>query len=144
MSYPLASIEPRDEQLRALLEFDGEDGPITMLNLLRYAERADYPSDFEAEPCSGREAYARYGKVAFKTLSGVGGRILWIGQVALSLIAPQDEQWDDVVLVQYPSRAAFLGMLQLEEYKAAAPHRTAALADSRLIASHQGMSALGE
>lgn len=43
-----------------------------------------------------------------------------MGQVALSLIAPQDEQWDDVVLVQYPSRAAFLGMLQLEEYKAAA------------------------
>ena len=42
---------------------------------------------------------------------------------------------DELLLVRYPSKAAFLSMLADPEYRAATEHRTAALADSRLIAT---------
>jgi len=106
-----------------------------MINLLRYREQADYPEDFDAEPCSGREAYLRYSEVAARTIDEVGGSVLWAGQVAATVIGPEGETWDDAVLVTYPSRRAFLDMLGLPEYGAGGPHRTAALEDSRLIAA---------
>lgn len=115
-----------------------------MINLLRYAEQAGYPSDFDASPCSGREAYQRYGAVAQQTIASVGGRILWLGQVQALVIAPEGEAWDDAVLVEYPSRKAFIEMINQPEYQAAAPHRTAALADSRLIATAQVANFLGD
>jgi hypothetical protein len=58
-----------------------------------------------------------------------------MGHVAVSVIAPEGEEWDDAVLVEYPSRKAFLDMLALPDYQAAVFHRTAALDDSRLIAT---------
>lgn len=53
----------------------------------------------------------------------------------MALIAPPGEHWDQLLLVRYPSAAAFLAMLADPEYQAATVHRSAALADSRLIAT---------
>ena len=61
-----------------------------------------------------------------------------------SVIAPDTEEWDETVLVQYPSREAFLGMIESEAYLAISPHRTAALLDSRLIATKTTMNAFRE
>ena len=99
-------------------------------------ERAAYPDGFGAEPCSGREAYQRYAAVATGRIASVGGRLVWLGSAQHTLIGPEAERWDDAVLVEYPSRKAFLAMVSQPEYQAAAPHRTAALEDSRLIATH--------
>jgi uncharacterized protein (DUF1330 family) len=131
----MGSVEPTADGIAALAALPGEDGAIVMINLLRYRERAVYPDGFEAEPCSGREAYGRYGEVALQRIGTVGGSILWMGGVAATVIAPEGEGWDDAVLVQYPSRQAFLEMIAQPEYQAAAPHRSAALEDSRLIAT---------
>ena len=38
-----------------------------------------------------------------------------------------------IILVHYPSPAAFIGMVTTPEYQALSGHRTAALADSRLV-----------
>ena len=43
-----------------------------------------------------------------------------------------------LALVRYPSRAAFLRMVKSDAYQAIMPHRTAALADSRLIELRAG------
>ncbi len=131
----MPSIEPTPERMQAFLRDAGDESPIVMINLLRYREQADYPPDSGAEACSGREAYQRYGEVASRHVASVGGRMLWIGSVAGTLIAPDAEEWDDAILVQYPSRAAFLEMVAKPEYQAIVFHRTAALADSRLIAT---------
>lgn len=131
----MASIEPSPEQLRTLVGAAADDGPIVMINLLRYRERAAYPPDAGAVPCSGREAYERYIAGVRPILAEVGARILWSGHVAQSVIGPADEAWDDAILVQYPSRTAFLGMVARPAYRAVAVHRSAALADSRLIAT---------
>ena len=44
-----------------------------------------------------------------------------------------EEDWDAVILVEYPSRASFLKMVSDEEYQAAGQYRTEALIDSRLF-----------
>jgi uncharacterized protein (DUF1330 family) len=115
-----------------------------MLNLLRYRERAEYPQGSAAAPCSGREAYQRYSEVAVRKVAESGGRILWLGAAFLGLIGPEGESWDDVVLVEYPSPRAFLRMISMPDYQAAAVHRTAALADSRLVATRTVMSAMSD
>ena len=86
-------------------------------------------------PCSGREAYARYSEVALQKVQAVGGKVLYLGRVKGLLIAPADEQWDEVLLVRYPSAAAFAAMLAMPDYMAATRHRTAALDNARLIAT---------
>ncbi len=139
----MGSVEPSAERLRSFVETDKDDGPVVMINLLRYRTQAAYPSGFEAEPCTGREAYQRYGSVAAQRVASVGGRMLWMGSVQATVIAPDAERWDDAVLVEYPSRKAFIEMVSQPEYQSASPHRTAALEDSRLIATTTGANLLG-
>jgi uncharacterized protein (DUF1330 family) len=135
----MPSIEPSEAQLARFVEV--EDGkPIVMINLLRYRERAAYEPGADAEPCSGREAYERYGLHVLPLLARVGGKIRWRGDARASVIGPADEHWDDVLLVEYPSRSAFVSMVTSEDYRAIMHHRTAALADSRLIATMDGAS----
>lgn len=123
----MASLEPTAEQLQRLLD-STDDGPVVMVNLLRYADRATDGSDR-----TGREAYGDYGAVVVPMVLALGGSIELMGTAAPSVIAPADEEWDDVVLIRYPNRAAFVGMITSEEYRAVMHHRTAGLADSRLI-----------
>ena len=52
-----------------------------------------------------------------------------------TVIGPADEEWDEMILVQYPSRAAFIDMITSADYLAAHVHREAGLADSRLVAT---------
>lgn len=130
----MPSLNPSREQLATFAQNMPADTPILMLNLLRYREAADYSATSGHSPCSGREAYKRYSRVALNKVQGVGGSVELMAQAQMALIAPDDEQWDDLLLVRYPSKAAFLGMLADPDYRAATVHRTAALADSRLIA----------
>lgn len=132
------SINPTRESFEALQARADDDRPIAMINLLRYRARAKYPEDADAEPCSGYEAYQRYAAVAIRKIKSLGGRVLWMGNVAHTVIAPPGEQWDEALIVEYPSPRAFLDMLAMEDYQAAAVHRTAALADARLIMTRPG------
>jgi uncharacterized protein (DUF1330 family) len=117
-----------------------DDAPIVMLNLLKYREQAEYPKGFNAEPCSGKQAYERYSQGARGTLKEVGAQAIWKGSSKSTLIGPDGDYWDDVILVQYPSRKHFLKMVKSDAYKKASVHRTAALEDSRLICTEEIMS----
>ena len=140
---PQRTVEPSPERLQGFLAKLDDAIPLVMINLLRYRERAQYPAGAGADPCSGREAYGRYAAVALQKVASVGGRLVWMGRVAASVIAPEGEEWHDAVLVEYPSRKAFLAMIALPDYQAAVLHRTAALEDSRLIATHAQAGPLG-
>lgn len=108
--------------------------PIVMLNLLKFREQAQY-LDASEPPCSGREAYERYGSRAIGAVKAIGGEVLWYGSAVGSLIAPPDESWDEILLVRYPSIDAFVKIMMASEYQAFAKHRTAALEDARLVAT---------
>ncbi|NMZ67650.1 Uncharacterized conserved protein, DUF1330 family [Pseudomonas peli] len=131
----MPSINPSPAQLAAFSAAVADDTPLLMLNLLRFQAQASYSSGSSHIPCSGREAYARYSQTALRKVRGVGGEVQVMAAAQAALIAPEGEQWDELLLVRYPSKAAFLSMLADPEYRAATEHRTAALADSRLIAT---------
>jgi len=132
----MPSIHPEAQALEALLKFE-DNSPVVMLNMLRYREQGVYPEGSEHTPCSGREAYLRYAQDAMRHVRAVGGDMIWFGEVQMTLIGPPDESWDEVILVQYPSRAAFIKMASNPDYVNCTAHRTAALADSRLIAMRE-------
>jgi len=131
----MPSIEPSTEKLQKLVAEATDESPIVMINLLRYRNRAEYPQGSDETPCSGEEAYQRYGARVVPMVGEVGGKILWRGSVKHVVIGPAGEEWDEALLVHYPSRRAFLTMVSRPDYLRAAVHRSAALADSRLIAT---------
>jgi uncharacterized protein (DUF1330 family) len=50
------------------------------------------------------------------------------------VIGNDADDWDAVILVEYPSRKAFLEMTSSPQYREVSKDRTAGLADSRLVA----------
>ncbi len=90
-----------------------EEGPVTMLNLLAF------------RPDGGRERYREYGAAVQPLLERIGARVVFQGDAAPVAIGA--EGWDMVLLVEYPTRGAFLDMLRSEEYRAIGHLRTEAL-----------------
>jgi uncharacterized protein (DUF1330 family) len=136
------SVIPNPEQMTALVE-RGPEGPIVMVNLLKYRARAEYPADKpEAKQnLSGQAAYRRYGSVALRTLMEAGGQIVWGGEQNLVFIGGNEQDWDEVICVRYPSRQAFLGMISREDYLAATYHRDAGLERTALLCCAAGTAA---
>ncbi len=124
-------IDPDPGSFSRALKDLPKDKPVVMLNLLAFREQAAYDDD--SEPCSGREAYARYSKQAIKHVAACGGEVVFMGAAQTPLVAPPDEKWDEMLLVRYPSIEAFVSMVMNPEYQAFAKHRTAALEEARLI-----------
>lgn len=111
-------------------------GPVTMLNLLRYRDEADYSQHQHlapSKPISGQAAYQAYMDHTLPFLHEMGSEILFFGKGGAWLIGPPSEQWDAVLLVKHPSVAQFLSFAQNEAYLKGTGHRTAALLDSRLL-----------
>jgi uncharacterized protein (DUF1330 family) len=111
----LAAVDPTPEDIQRFLAETG-DGPVVMLNLLRYAEDG------------GRETYAEYGERATPFLEAVGGELLYAGECGPALVAPDGFGWDTILLVRYPSKEAFMAMVSNPDYLAITPIRTRALA----------------
>jgi uncharacterized protein (DUF1330 family) len=114
----------------------GVEGPVVMLNLLRFRDVADYsaaPELAPATPISGREAFDRYIAHTDPFLRDAGGELLFLGDGGPFLIGPPDERWDLVMLVRQRSTQDFLAFARDEAYLAGLGHRTAALEDSRLL-----------
>jgi uncharacterized protein (DUF1330 family) len=96
----------------------GEDGVVVMLNLLAF------------RPEGGRERYEEYGAAVAPLLERAGGRVVFLGNPAAALLG--DGSWDLVILVEYPTRQAFLEMIGSPEYQAIAYLRTEALSKGEL------------
>jgi uncharacterized protein (DUF1330 family) len=111
-------------------------GEVVMLNLLRFRERADYSHAPELEPAggiSGAEAYRRYMDGIEPLLEASGGELVFAGRPDFFLIGPQDEKWDFMMLVRQKDAASFLAFASNPAAQAITRHRTAAVADSRLL-----------
>jgi uncharacterized protein (DUF1330 family) len=125
-------IKPTREQIKRVAESDN-DGPVVMLNLLRFAKDA---SDGSAK--SGAESYDTYGSKMRDIMAERGIKLLWSGRADSVVIGDDDaDAWDMVLLVEYPSRKVFLEMGASKDYEKVGEHRTAALTDSRLFACTQ-------
>ena len=109
-------MEPSAAQLRAL-SGDAATGPVVMLNLVQYRQP------------DGREAYLRYSRGFVPLLKACGGTILWAGEVTgVAIGVDASDAWDYAVLVQYPSRQAFVDTMISPGYAAINPDRLGGLA----------------
>ena len=119
-------LHPSPEQAKAF--FSGEeDGPMCMVNLLKFKEKAT-DADGSEPDLSGRDAYLRYGMGVQACLAAVGGKARFTGFVTDLMLGEVEELWDMVAIAEYPSRAAMLQMVQSPEYQAITKHRDAGLA----------------
>jgi len=134
------AITPNAQQF-ADLAGAPDDGPVVMLNLLKFKARADSTAA-AAEATSGAEAYSRYGEQAVRMVESRGGQVLWAGHADHILIGDPAEDWDQVILVQYPSRAAFIDMVSQPEYQDAHTHRESGLERSVLVACTPRLDAI--
>lgn len=128
-------LHPTMDSVRALLARNIV-GPVTMLNLLRFREIADYseyPDLKPPEPLSGREAYCLYMAHTQPLLEASGGELLYYGEGGCFLIGPANERWDAAMLVRQESVQTFLSFGSDPEILAGIGHRLAALEDSRLL-----------
>jgi hypothetical protein len=128
-------LEPVDENVMQLLK-RRINGPVVMLNLLRFREQADYSSFPELappSPISGSDAYDLYVRHTMPFLTAGGGSVVFYGVGGHNFIGPPDERWDRVMAIRQSSVADFFAFAANAEYMAGVGHRTAALEDSRLI-----------
>jgi uncharacterized protein (DUF1330 family) len=103
------------------LATSANDAPVIMLNLLKF--KAD----------NGLTSYLRYTKEAGRFVDRAGGKVLYLGKAKELLNG--EETWDAIMLVQYPSRKAFVQMANDPEYIKIHEFREAALDRAVLYAT---------
>ena len=119
-------VTPNEEQINGFLE-DPEIGPISMVNLLKYKEKAIY-DDGRDTNLSGEEAYGLYAAEVINLVEKYGGEFLFAGKVNRLMLGEVDEMWDSIAIAKYPNRKAMFEMTMDPEYQKIHVHRDAGLA----------------
>jgi uncharacterized protein (DUF1330 family) len=104
--------------------------PIAALNKLKFRRKALYLPGSGEMPCSGREAYYRYAVGVAPILQALGATVhltqsYWLEE--------RPDEWDKVFVVRYPTMNALMALGERPDYQRIVHHRTAAIADSRLL-----------
>ena len=118
-------VTPNEEQINGFLE-DLEVGPISMVNLLKYKEKANY-DDGRNTNLSGEEAYGLYAAEVINLVEKYGGEFLFAGKVNRLMLGEVDEMWDSIAIAKYPNRKAMFEMTMDPEYQKIHVHRDAGL-----------------
>ena len=129
-----SSTHPTPESLARFAALP-DDQVIHMINFLKYRDLAEYPEGHEhaGKGWSGRRAYAEYAETLGPIFDRIGARMVWRAAYQTAVIGLEGEDWDDVLIAEYPDSKVFMAMVADPEYQAVAVNRTAALADTRLI-----------
>jgi hypothetical protein len=83
------ATDPTPEQAVAPSGDESTDGPIVMVDLLKFKERAKY-SDGRATTPTGEQAYARYGEPMKQLIEARGGRFIYGGRTVSLFIGHVD------------------------------------------------------
>ncbi|MEI6417544.1 MAG: DUF1330 domain-containing protein [Sphingomonadales bacterium] len=134
-------INETSPQPQAVASFfsDADHGPMVMVNLLKFKDKATYPDGRDPE-LSGREAYDRYGAGVVACLKAVGGHVVYSGPVSGIILGQVEDMWDAVALAYYPSPQAMMQMVAMPEYQAIEIHRYAGLAGQLNIRTKAGVT----
>ncbi|MCF8024088.1 MAG: DUF1330 domain-containing protein [Desulfobacteraceae bacterium] len=112
----MASILPTEEQLNNIHAVS-DQGELVIVNLLRF------------KPECGEAVYKKHSQLIYPVLKKIGARVIYYGKGIMTFIG--DDYWDAVLLVEYPSRSAFVQMLKDPEYLEASKYWEEGLIDSR-------------
>jgi hypothetical protein len=104
----------------------GDDGPIWMVNLMRYHQEAQY-ADGSSRGLTGKEADDRYAPL--DVLHAIGADVVIHGDVEGQFLSDHP-RWDRVGVVRYPSRRAFIDMQSREDFRERHVHKAAGMAET--------------
>lgn len=123
----MRTLETNAKDLNAFMA-EPAAGPVVMINLLRFRERTESGE-------AGTEAYARYAQKAFPFVAAVGGKVVWQGEPTHLIVGTDEDRWDKILMVEYPSRAAFAQLVGDPEFQKIGKDRLDALEETVLIAT---------
>ncbi|MEM8924863.1 MAG: hypothetical protein AAGD35_15270 [Actinomycetota bacterium] len=106
-----------------------DDGPVWMVNLMHYKERAEY-TDGRATTLTGRQADDEYTPLG--PLAAVGAEIVFVADVEDQFIGDAP-RWDRLAVVRYPTRSAFIAMQERDDFTKAHEHKEAGMAETIII-----------
>ncbi len=106
-----------------------EDGPVWMVNLMKYGEVADY-IDGRATTLTGREADDAYAPL--EQLAAVGAEVVFFAEVEDQLLG-DEPKWDRVAVVKYPTRRSFVDMQSRPDYVELHEHKEAGMEQSIIL-----------
>jgi len=135
----LNSLLPNKQQMEGFLA-QGSEGPIYMVNLLKFKAQAEY-ADGRATDLTGAEAYELYAEGVSKLLEELGGALVFAADVERLVLGEVEELWDKVAIAMYPSRKAMLEMMGSPVMQEIGQHRAAGLAGQLNI---ETVGALGD
>ena len=107
-----------------------EDGPVWMVNLMAYRDRAIY--DGAESDLSGRQADDLYAPLG--ALAEIGAEVVFFGDVADQFLG-DSPKWDRVAVVKYPSRRSFMEMQKRPDYLERHVHKQAGMAQTIIVAA---------
>ena len=114
-----------------------DDGPIWMVNLMKYREVAEY-SDGRESSLSGREADDEYAPV--EVLAEIGAEVVFFGDVDQQLLG-DDTIWDRIGVVRYPTRRSFIAMQSRSDFRDKHAHKEAGM-ERTIVIGCQPMDSL--
>ena len=120
------SLYPNEQQIQGFLK-PGPEGPICMVNMLKFKPQAEY-ADGRETTLTGREAYGLYEEVITTLIKQAGGYLGFAGDVERLALGEVEELWDMVALAVWPSRMAMLEVMQSDAMQEISVHRAAGLA----------------
>lgn len=123
----MGNVSSNEAELKKFME-SPDTGPVVMVNLLRFKTETENGE-------SGRTVYERYRQNAAGFVAGVGGRLLWQGAASHLIVGTEEQRWDKVLLVEYPSKKAFSEMVGNPDFMAVQQDRVAALEETVLLAT---------
>ena len=100
-----------------------EDGPLYMVNLMKYHEVAQYEGDAPGENISGKEADDRYNPSS--VLNKIGADVMFYGDVVTNHLG--DEDWDRIGIVRYATRRSFIEMQSRTDFAEKHQHKAAGM-----------------
>lgn len=100
-----------------------DDGPIWMVNLMKYRDTADY-ADGRQTSISGREADDIYAPL--DVLADIGAEVVFAADVDQQLLGDAP-QWDRVAIVKYPTRRSFIEMQSRPDFQDKHVHKEAGM-----------------
>ena len=121
--------------MEALLKAD-DGGPVCMVNLLKFKEKAEYEDGRETD-LSGIEAYQIYGAVTGSLIKKLGGDVVFTSVLNGMVVGEVEELWDVMAIAKYPTLQSFIEMVASPEYLKVYHHRIAGLKGQLNIASTQ-------
>ncbi len=106
-----------------------DDGPIWMVNLMSYRDRAEY-ADGRETTLTGREADDAYAPLG--PLAAIGAEVVFFADVDEQFLGDAP-RWDRVGVVKYPSRRAFIDMQSRPDFQALHAHKDAGMAQTIIV-----------